>query len=88
MLAPLGVPPTEVAAWAGHSVEVLMRVYARCMTGFEAIWIARIGQLPSLGRPLVKDLPGEDRKMALVDRPSVHPTAQIRLNRWRQQAAG
>jgi predicted DNA-binding ribbon-helix-helix protein len=28
-----GVPPTEVAAWAGHSVEVLMRTYARCMTG-------------------------------------------------------
>jgi integrase len=22
------VPPTEVAAWAGHSVEVLMRTYA------------------------------------------------------------
>jgi len=25
-----GVPATEVAAWAGQSVEVLMRVYARC----------------------------------------------------------
>jgi len=37
-----GVPPTEVAAWAGHSVEVLMRVYARCMTGLEDVWIARM----------------------------------------------
>ena len=26
-----GVPATEVAAWAGHSVEMLMRVYARCV---------------------------------------------------------
>ena len=33
------VPPTEVAAWAGHSVEVLMRVYARCVAGLEEVWI-------------------------------------------------
>jgi integrase len=39
-----GVPPTEVAAWAGHSVEVLMRVYAKCMTGLEDVWIARMDQ--------------------------------------------
>ncbi len=37
-----GVPPTEVAAWAGHSVEVLMRTYAKCMTGMEDIWITRM----------------------------------------------
>ena len=37
-----GVPPTEVAAWAGHSVEVLMRVYAKCMTGLEDVWISRM----------------------------------------------
>jgi hypothetical protein len=37
-----GVPPTEVAAWAGHSVDVLMRVYAWCMTGLEDVWIARM----------------------------------------------
>src|SRR6266487_769556 len=39
-----GVPPTEVAAWAGHSVEVLMRVYAKCMTGLEDVWITRMNQ--------------------------------------------
>lgn len=33
------VPATEVAAWAGHSVEVLMRVYARCVAGLEEVWI-------------------------------------------------
>ena len=37
-----GVPPAEVAAWAGHSVEVLMRTYARCVTGMDDVWIARM----------------------------------------------
>lgn len=37
-----GIPPTEVAAWAGHSVEVLMRTYAKCMIGLEDVWITRM----------------------------------------------
>ena len=37
-----GVPPAEIAAWAGHSVEMLMRTYARCVTGMEDIWIIRM----------------------------------------------
>jgi integrase len=45
------VPPTEVAAWAGHSVEVLMRVYARCMTGMEDVWITRMDQVLHLQDP-------------------------------------
>ena len=32
-----GVPATEVAAWAGHSVEVLTRVYTRCVVGLEGV---------------------------------------------------
>jgi integrase len=28
-----GVPAPQVAAWAGHSVDVLLRVYARCISG-------------------------------------------------------
>lgn len=28
-----GVPPTQVAEWAGHSVAVLLRVYAKCIDG-------------------------------------------------------
>ena len=28
-----GVPATQVADWAGHSVHVLMRVYAKCIYG-------------------------------------------------------
>lgn len=30
-----GVPPTKVAEWAGHSVAVLLRVYAKCIDGGE-----------------------------------------------------
>jgi integrase len=46
-----GVPATEVAAWAGHSVEVLMRVYARCMTGLEDVWITRMDDTLHLEDP-------------------------------------
>ena len=28
-----GVPATQVAEWAGHSIEVLLRVYAKCIAG-------------------------------------------------------
>jgi integrase len=30
-----GVPATQVAEWAGHSVAVLLRVYAKCIAGQE-----------------------------------------------------
>lgn len=32
-----GVPATTVAEWAGHSVEVLLEVYAKCLTGQEQV---------------------------------------------------
>lgn len=28
-----GVPPTQVAEWAGHSVEILLKIYAKCLDG-------------------------------------------------------
>ena len=28
-----GVAPAQVAEWAGHSVEVLLRTYVRCLDG-------------------------------------------------------
>jgi hypothetical protein len=31
-----GVPAPQVAEWAGHSVDVLLRVYAKCITGQQA----------------------------------------------------
>jgi len=30
-----GVPATKFAEWAGHSVAVLLRVYAKCIAGRE-----------------------------------------------------
>ncbi|WP_017974407.1 tyrosine-type recombinase/integrase [Actinopolyspora halophila] len=30
-----GVPPTQVAEWAGHSVNVLLQIYAKVLTGQE-----------------------------------------------------
>ena len=37
-----GVPAPDVAKWAGHSVEVLTRVYAGCVVGLDEVWIARM----------------------------------------------
>ena len=37
-----GVDPTLVAAWAGHSVQVLLQVYAKCIVGRDEIARRRI----------------------------------------------
>jgi integrase len=37
-----GVPPTTVAEWAGHSVEVLLRIYAKCLDGSDALVRRRV----------------------------------------------
>ncbi|TDB94919.1 hypothetical protein E1267_42390 [Nonomuraea longispora] len=37
-----GVNPPQVAEWAGHSVEVLLRVYAKCISGGQAEAMRRI----------------------------------------------
>jgi integrase len=42
-----GVPPAQVAQWAGHSVEVLLKVYAKTLDGHEEL--ARRRVLEALG---------------------------------------
>lgn len=37
-----GVPPAQVAEWAGHSVAVLLRVYAKCIDGQDQLAKRRI----------------------------------------------
>jgi len=37
-----GVPPTTVAEWAGHSVEVLLRIYAKGLDGGDALVRRRV----------------------------------------------
>lgn len=37
-----GVPATQVAEWAGHSVEVLLKVYAKCLDGHDGVARRRV----------------------------------------------
>jgi integrase len=37
-----GVPPARVAEWAGHGVDVLLRVYVNCVDGDDEIALRRI----------------------------------------------
>ena len=37
-----GVPPAQVAEWAGNSIDILLRIYAACITGQEDTYKQRI----------------------------------------------
>jgi integrase len=39
-----GVYPTQVAEWAGHSVDVLLRIYAKCIVGQDELARRRISE--------------------------------------------
>ncbi|GAA1315413.1 tyrosine-type recombinase/integrase [Pseudonocardia xinjiangensis] len=39
-----GVPAPQIAAWAGHSVDVLLRVYAKCIAGQDDALRRRVEQ--------------------------------------------
>jgi integrase len=39
-----GIPGTQVAEWAGHSVEVLYRIYAHCLDGEDERWQRRMDE--------------------------------------------
>ena len=36
--------PTQVAEWAGHSVDVLLRIYAKCIAGQDELAKRRIDE--------------------------------------------
>jgi hypothetical protein len=40
---------TQVAEWAGHSAEVLLTIYAKCIEGRDQVWFDRIDRW--LGNP-------------------------------------
>ncbi len=46
-----GVPATQVAEWAGHSVNVLLRVYAKVVDGQREDAMRRIQAALSQGEP-------------------------------------
>jgi integrase len=37
-----GTPATLVAEWAGHTIEILYRIYAHCLDGDDERWFARM----------------------------------------------
>ena len=39
-----GVYPTQVAEWAGHGVDVLLRIYAKCVVGQDELAKRRIDE--------------------------------------------
>jgi hypothetical protein len=41
-----GVYPTKVAEWSGHSVNVLLRIYAKCVVGQDELVKRRISEAP------------------------------------------
>jgi len=45
-----GTPATLVAEWAGHTVEVLYRIYAHCIDGDDERWYRQMER--SLGAPV------------------------------------
>jgi integrase len=49
-----GVPPQRVAAWAGHSVHVLLKVYAKCVDGEEEVARQRVEAALKVGRDAEK----------------------------------
>lgn len=46
-----GVNPAQVAEWAGHSVDVLLRVYAKCIAGQQQEALRRILNVTSPDSP-------------------------------------
>ncbi|MEV8634593.1 hypothetical protein AB0395_23335 [Streptosporangium sp. NPDC051023] len=39
-----GISPKQVAEWAGNSVEVLLRTYAKCLVGQDEVSMRRISE--------------------------------------------
>ena len=44
-----GIPPAQVAEWAGHSVAILLKIYAKCLDGQDHVNKRRIQD--ALGDP-------------------------------------
>jgi hypothetical protein len=45
-----GVPPADVAQWAGHSVEILLKIYAKCLDGGMELLRKRVQEALGHGR--------------------------------------
>ena len=63
-----GVYPTQVAEWAGHSVDVLLRIYAKCVVGQDELAKRRISDA------LRQDW--DERRPVSDPGPTDHPSGQ------------
>jgi hypothetical protein len=61
-----GVPAAQVAEWAGHSVDVLLRVYVKCIAGQQGEAKRRIEDAM---RPPEDDEPGSTGQAQSPDNP-------------------
>jgi len=59
-VAGAGVPSTQIAEWAGHSVAVLHQIYAKVIAGQESTALARISDALGLNEPTARDTWGTD----------------------------
>jgi integrase len=75
-----GVAPTQVAEWAGHGVDVLLRVYAKCLDNTEMAAMERIEQALSDPRstPANRNSGAYRARMAVESRFQPDPTGQRR----------
>jgi hypothetical protein len=58
-----GIPPAQVAEWAGHSVAILLENYAKCLDGQGAIAKRRIEEAlsdPGTVEDGAAEPPGDD----------------------------
>jgi len=79
-----GVPPAQVAEWAGHTVDVLLRVYAKCVAG---------QQDEAKRRILEATLTDEQRKAAdelakAVQIHQINTTMRALRNLWEEHGDG
>ncbi len=56
-----GVPERQVADWAGHSVEVLRRVYSKILDGFDDTWFEKIDKVNGTDPMTPRACPGTCR---------------------------
>ena len=75
-----GVAPTQVAEWAGHGVDVLLRVYAKCLDNTESVAMERIEQAlePTPREPRTRNSGAYRERMAVESRFQPDLTGQRR----------
>jgi hypothetical protein len=70
-----GVPAPQVAEWAGHSVEVLLKVYARCIVGQDEAAKRRISDALNDEEPPAVDDRSRGTVLGPINRSRPHTTA-------------